>query len=117
MHATSISMYFLELKNIILEVVASNQHYAQVIEGLQQENVLLKFKDNKLEDDGIILFKGGVYVSNIEELRNIVPKEMHNVPCVGHLGYQKTIAVVRKQYFEPRMKKDVVDYIVRCMEC
>jgi hypothetical protein len=35
MHATSINMYFLELKNIILEVVASNQHYAQVIEGLQ----------------------------------------------------------------------------------
>jgi hypothetical protein len=47
----------------------------------------------------------------------LVLKEMHNVPYVGHPGYQKTIAVVRSQYFWPGMKKDVVDYIARCMEC
>ena len=42
---------------------------------------------------------------------------MHNVPYVGHHGYQKTIPAVRSQFFWPRMKKDVVDYISRCMEC
>jgi hypothetical protein len=42
---------------------------------------------------------------------------MHNVPYVGHPSYQKTIAAVRSQYFWPGMKKDVVDYIARCMEC
>jgi hypothetical protein len=42
---------------------------------------------------------------------------MHNVPYVGHLGYQKTIAAVRSQFFWPGMKRDVVDYISRCMEC
>jgi hypothetical protein len=60
---------------------------------------MLKFKDYRLEDDGILLFKDRVYVPNIKELKNIVLKEMCNVPCVGHLGYQKTIAVVRSQYF------------------
>jgi len=38
------------------------------------------------------------------------------VPYVGHPRYQKTIAAVRSQYFWPGMKKDIVDYIVRCME-
>jgi len=42
---------------------------------------------------------------------------MKNVPYVGHPGYQKTIAVVRGQHLCPGMKKDVVDYIARCMEC
>jgi len=42
---------------------------------------------------------------------------MHNVPYDGHPRYQKTIAAVRSQEFWFGMRKDVVDYIVRCMEC
>jgi hypothetical protein len=42
---------------------------------------------------------------------------MHNVPYVGHPGYQKTIAVVKSQYYWPGMKKEVVDFIAKCLEC
>jgi hypothetical protein len=63
------------------------------------------------------MHKNRVYVPSYGELRNLVLKEMHDVPYVGHLGYQKTITVVISQFFWPRMKKDVVDYIVQCMEC
>jgi hypothetical protein len=42
---------------------------------------------------------------------------MHKVPYEGHLGYQKTIVVVKKQYYWPSMKKMVVDFIARCLEC
>jgi hypothetical protein len=35
MHATTISMYNLYLKDIILEVVTTNQHYVQIKEKLQ----------------------------------------------------------------------------------
>jgi hypothetical protein len=58
-----------------------------------------------------------VYVPNSQKLRNLVLKEMHNVPYPRNLGYQKTIVVVRGRYFWPGMKKDVVDFISRCMEC
>jgi hypothetical protein len=44
-------------------------------------------------------------------MKNIVLREMHNVPYVGHPGYHKTIAVVRSQYFWPGMKKEVANYI------
>jgi hypothetical protein len=50
------------------------------------------------------------------ELRKLVLKEIHSVPCVGHPGYQKRIVTVRSQYFWPGMKKDVADYIATCME-
>jgi hypothetical protein len=42
---------------------------------------------------------------------------MHNVPYVGHPSYQKTIAVVKRQYYWPRMKKEIVDFIAKCLEC
>jgi hypothetical protein len=41
----------------------------------------------------------------------------HKVPYVGHPGYQKTIAVVKKQYYWPCMKNEVVDFMARCLEC
>jgi hypothetical protein len=42
---------------------------------------------------------------------------MNNVSYVGNIGYHKTIAVIRSQYFCSGMKNYVVDYISRCMEC
>jgi len=43
--------------------------------------------------------------------------QMNNVPYVGHLGYQKTIAVVKRQYYWLGMKKEVVDFISKRLEC
>ena len=43
-------------------------------------------------------------------------QEMHNVPYARHLGYQKTLIAVRKEYFWLGMKKIVVEYITKCME-
>jgi hypothetical protein len=41
---------------------------------------------------------------------------MHNVPYAGHPGYQKTIVAVKSQYYWPDMKKEVSDFISRCLE-
>jgi hypothetical protein len=57
------------------------------------------------------MHKNRINVPSLGELRNLVLKEMHDVPYVGHIGYQKTITVVRSQFFWLGMKKDVVDYI------
>jgi hypothetical protein len=37
------------------------------------------------------MYKDKVYVLNSSELKNVVMKEMHNVPYIGHLSYQQTI--------------------------
>jgi hypothetical protein len=42
--------------------------------------------------------------------------EMHNVPYARHLGYQKTIATAKSQYYWPRMEKEVADFIAKCLE-
>jgi hypothetical protein len=108
MHATTISMHQSYLKSIILNVVVTDQHYLQVKEILQQENVQQKIKEYEMKEDGLLMHKNRIYVPSSRELRNLVLKEMHNVMYVGHLGYQKTIAVVLSQLFWQGMKKDVV---------
>jgi hypothetical protein len=42
---------------------------------------------------------------------------MHNVPYAGHPGYQKNMAAIKSHYFWLGMKKDIVEYITRSMEC
>ena len=63
------------------------------------------------------MYRDRIYVPNSWELKNLILGEMHNVPYVGHPGYHKTIATVKSQYYWPGLKKEVVDFISRCLEC
>jgi hypothetical protein len=116
-HVSAINMYKTYLKDKILEATNSDHLYLQIKENLQQENSQQKIKNYELKEDGILLYRGKVYVPNSMELKNIVLREMHNVPYVGHPGYQKSITVVRSQYFWSGMKKEVANYIAQCLEC
>jgi hypothetical protein len=116
-HATAVSMHQSDLKRIILYGLFTDQHYLQVKENLQQGNVQQKIKDYEIKEYGLLMHNDRIYVTSLGELRNLVLKEMHVVPYAGHLDYQKTITTVIKQFFWMGMKKDVDDYIARCMEC
>ena len=83
---------------------------------MQDKNLEKKYEGYKLEEDGILTYKNRIYIPNAADLR-VVMDEIHQAPCSGHPGYQKTIAIARKQYFWPAMKKDMDEYISRCMKC
>jgi hypothetical protein len=117
MQVTTISMYQTDLCDIILEVSKSYLHYMDISVTLQQGMSQHKFEGYELREDGILMYRCQVYVPNDQELKRLIFSEMHKVPYVGHLGYQKTIVTVKKQYFWPGMKKEVADFIVRCLEC
>jgi hypothetical protein len=74
-------------------------------------------KEYEINEDGLLVHKNRIYVPSSGELRKLVLKEMHNVPYSRHSSYQKTITAVKRQFFWTGMKKDVSDYIARCMEC
>jgi hypothetical protein len=111
MHATDVSMHQSDLKRRILDGLVIDQRYLQVKENLQQGNVQQKVKEYEIKEDGLLMHKNRIYVPSYGELRNLVLKEMHDVPYARHPVYQKTITTVRSQFFCLGMKKDVVDYI------
>jgi hypothetical protein len=45
--------------------------------------------------DGILLYKNKIYVPNVHDLKLRILNEMHNVPYVGHPGYQKIMAAIK----------------------
>jgi hypothetical protein len=96
-HIAAIIMYMIDMNDQIIAVANSNQHYLKIKEALQQGNFQQKCNCYELQGDGILLYKGKVYVSNSNETKKVVLKEMHNVSYVWHPGYQKTITIVRSQ--------------------
>jgi hypothetical protein len=117
LHATSISMCQTDFKGRIFEAIKVDLQYMELVKKSQIGKMQQKVEDYKLGDDGIVFYKNIIYAPNSHELRGIILKEMHDVPYVGHPGYHKTIATVKSQYCSPDMKKEIVEYIAKCMEC
>ena len=90
--------------------------YVQIKDKLQQQSLERKYEGYKLEEDGLLTYKNRIYIPNVADLRIIVMDEIHQAPYSSHPGYQKMICTARKKYFCLGMKKDMAEYISRCMK-
>jgi hypothetical protein len=63
------------------------------------------------------MYRRRVYMPNDEEFKSVILSEMHKVPYVGNPRYVNKIVAVKKYYYWSRMKKEVDDFIARCIEC
>jgi hypothetical protein len=64
LHATEISMYQSDLKDIILEAAKLDLQYKELVAKLQQGNLQQKNEEYKLNNDEIIMYRGRIYVPN-----------------------------------------------------
>ena len=117
MHVASLSIFQSYLRQQIVNHNAEDEMYVHIKDKLQQQSLEKKYEGYKLEEDGLLTYKNIIYIPNIEDLRRFAMDEIHQPPYSGHPGYQKMIATTRKQYFWPRMKKDMAEYLSRCMKC
>jgi hypothetical protein len=117
LHATTISMYLTEMKDKILEASNADLQYKNLVAKLQQCERPQTQESYTLGTSGLLLYKNRVYVPNDRELKLAILKEMHNMAYAGHPGYPKTMAAVKSHYFWLGLKKEIAEYIARCMEC
>ena len=96
MHVASLSICQSDLKQHIFNHVVGDELYEQVKDKLQQQSLEKKYEGYKLEEDGILTYKGKIYIMDVAYLRRVVMDEIHQALYSGHLGYQKTIAIARK---------------------
>ena len=64
-----------------------------------------------------MLYKNRLYVRNVTKIKLLILNEIHKTPYSRHPGYQKTITMLRKDYFWPNMKNELTEYIAKCFEC
>jgi len=83
--------------------------------GTQQALVNSNTTDFKLDDSGLIRFKGMVYL--LERIKKQFVKELHKAPTLGHLGIKKTRNKVAECYYFPLITKMVEQVLKECEVC
>jgi RNase H-like domain found in reverse transcriptase/Reverse transcriptase (RNA-dependent DNA polymerase)/Integrase zinc binding domain/Chromo (CHRromatin Organisation MOdifier) domain len=67
--------------------------------------------------DGMLRRHGKLYVPDSRELRSDLLVEAHDSKLSGHVGARRTLALLRRSYYWPEMKKEVEEYVSSCLAC
>jgi hypothetical protein len=68
-------------------------------------------------DEGLLNYKNRLYIPSCDDLKRFIMDKLHKRPYIGHLGYQKMVTTTKKQFYWPRLKKDIAKYLAKCLEC
>jgi hypothetical protein len=77
----------------------------------------MKYEGYQLLNDGLLTYKGRLYIPNCDGLKRFKMNELHKIPYTSHSSYQKMITTTKKLFYWPRLKSDIVDYLANCLEC
>ena len=69
------------------------------------------------ECDGLVLFRGKVYILLDAQLRHDIVEAHHDTPVTGHSGWWKTTELVVRNYWWPGMGHYIAKYVKGCDLC
>ena len=67
--------------------------------------------------DGILFRKDKVWIPNDPSLRMKIMEAEHDSQVAGHMGIDKSIEIVDRNFYWPVMAKDIEDYFRSCEDC
>jgi hypothetical protein len=68
-------------------------------------------------DGGMLTYRNRLYILDCDDLKSFIMDELPKTPYIGHPGYQKMITTTRKQFYWLGLKKDIANYLAKCLEC
>jgi RNase H-like domain found in reverse transcriptase/Reverse transcriptase (RNA-dependent DNA polymerase)/Integrase zinc binding domain/Chromo (CHRromatin Organisation MOdifier) domain/Integrase core domain len=71
----------------------------------------------KVDPEGIVRFKSRLYVPEEKSLQAELLKRHHDDILAGHFGVEKTLDLLQRKFYWPKMAKDVRKYIQTCDVC
>ena len=84
---------------------------------LGQEPTGLNYEGYQMLEEGLLTYRNRLYIPNCDDLKRFILDELHKRPYSGHPGYQKMVTATRKQFYWPRLKKDITECLAKCIEC
>ncbi len=68
-------------------------------------------------DNGLIYYDHRIYIPQDHALRGEIIAASHDHITAGHPGIEKTKELVLQEYWWPRMKRDIENYVRACKMC
>ncbi|KAL5764069.1 hypothetical protein ACOSQ2_016663 [Xanthoceras sorbifolium] len=76
-----------------------------------------KHPDFSIRADSIVCFRDRICIPEDEELRKMILTEAHSSSYAMHPGSTKMYRDLKTKYWWSGMKKDVIEFVNRCMTC
>ena len=70
-----------------------------------------------ISPDGILHYKGRLCIPDDAQLKEQILSEAHATPYSVHPGATKMYRDLKEQFWWPRMKKEVAEYVAKCLTC
>ncbi|CAJ2656401.1 unnamed protein product [Trifolium pratense] len=67
--------------------------------------------------EGLLYWKQRLVIPKNDDLLQKLLFEFHTSPIGGHAGITRTIARIKAQFYWPDMKKDIAEYVHKCVVC
>ncbi|XP_062114563.1 uncharacterized protein LOC133825665 [Humulus lupulus] len=105
--------YYMRFVERINEGQTADKRLSEQKQEIQNGNAI----DHTVLDTGLIKYKGRIFVSDNEELKKENLVEAHTTPYSIHPMTTKMYHDLKALYWWSEMKKDVVDYVTKCLTC
>ena len=67
--------------------------------------------------DGCVYRKGMLWIPNDKNLIRQILESEHDTKVAGHMGQDKTIELIRCNFWWPRMNEQIADFVRSCLQC
>jgi hypothetical protein len=92
--------------------------YKGVEDFIRQNTMMVpRYEGFTIDSDGLLRFKGRIYVPPNDELRMLIMSEAHRAVYMAHPGVTRMRADLKPLFFRKGMKADIVNLVARCLEC
>jgi hypothetical protein len=88
-----------DIKERVKAAQETDAFFKTVTSYLKKEPARLKYEVYKMFNDGLLTYKGRLYIPNCDDLKRFIMDELHKIPYTGHPGYQKMIMATRRLFY------------------
>ncbi|WRX23577.1 Reverse transcriptase domain - like 10 [Theobroma cacao] len=101
------------LLNQIKDIQRSDDELRKEIQKLTDGGV----SEFRFGEDNVLMFKDRVCVPEGNQLRQAIMEEAHSSAYALHPGSTKMYRTIRENYWWPGMKRDVAEFVAKCLVC
>ncbi|XP_076943603.1 uncharacterized protein LOC143613893 [Bidens hawaiensis] len=112
-----VRLYKLILSSELMTEIKATQTEALKEENVKKERIFGQVKDLTENENGIKLRYDRIWIPKIGEVKKIILDEAHKSRYSIHPGATKMYYDLKRDYWWPGMKQDIVKYIEKCLTC
>jgi hypothetical protein len=116
-HLEAVSTCEMNFRERVRNAQETYAFFKTVTSYLNQKPTGIKYEGYQMLDEGLLTYKNILHIPSCDDLKRFIMDELHKIPYIGHLGYQKMITATRKQFYWPGLEKDIAEYLAKCLEC